>query len=118
MSEIQLGLLITVIGMGLVFVVITFLWGLMALILRLTTNKEEVINQAGVTPGAIETQVPERLIVEGQRKAAAAAVAVTTAISDSEFRSSQQRGWGLTETLSPWQNFHRARQLEDQQKRG
>jgi Na+-transporting methylmalonyl-CoA/oxaloacetate decarboxylase gamma subunit len=118
MSEIQLGLLITVIGMGLVFVVITFLWGVMALILRLTTREEQVTDQEGTTPGAIETQVPEMLIAEGQQKAAAAAVAVTTAISDSDFRSSQQRGWGLTETLSPWQNFHRARQLEDQQKRG
>ena len=42
MSEIQQGLLITAIGMSLVFVVIIFLWGMMALLVRVTSKKEEM----------------------------------------------------------------------------
>ncbi len=40
MTVIEQGLLITGIGMGLVFVVIIFLWGLMALMMRVTSGKK------------------------------------------------------------------------------
>jgi|GEM_PF-3913028 len=46
MSELQQGLVIAAIGMGLVFAIIIFLWGLMALMMRLTSReKNEVAAQ-------------------------------------------------------------------------
>jgi len=116
MSVFEQGLLITAIGMGLVFGVIIFLWGLMALMMRLTSRKTQFevqdVDEKNVP------QVPVMTKAEGQRRAAAAAVAVQMAIAGSQARDMQ---FVLNKTkgdLSPWQTVHRLRQHESRKRRG
>jgi Na+-transporting methylmalonyl-CoA/oxaloacetate decarboxylase gamma subunit len=120
MSEVmQQGLMITIIGMGLVFAVIIFLWWLMGLLVRATTR--EVKEQTVDLPAddiVVEHLVPEMADIEKQRRAAAAAVAVRLALAQSRaylVSGDPQAGTGA---MSPWQSMHRARQLERQHKRG
>jgi len=125
MSEIQHGLLITVIGMGLVFAVIIFLWGLMALMMRLTSKEKK---GAEVKPPDIDAN--ENLGLEspfadvhhrapdGQRRAVAAAVATALAIATSHSRRSQKSDLDQSGALSPWQSFHRTQNLENKHTRG
>ncbi len=111
MSQIQQGVLITLIGMGLVFAVIIFLWGVMALLVRVTTNnKPEMIKAV-----AEREIVAEIATVEMQRQAVAAAVAMARAISDDHIRHPVLADTG---DLSPWQSAHRARQLNPKNVRG
>lgn len=114
-SMIQQGLMITVIGMGLVFVVIIFLWWLMGLLVRATTKKEVVSpEEPAHIPAADVLASPAMDGVERRRRAAAAAVAVGLALS-------QNRGQTFlpeTGAMSPWQSVHRARQLEQHNTRG
>lgn len=114
-SMIQQGLMITVIGMGLVFVVIIFLWWLMGLLVRATTKKEvESPEEIAHIPPVDVLASPEVDGVERRRRAAAAAVAVRLAVG-------QNCGQGsLPEigAMNPWQSVHRARQLEQHNTRG
>lgn len=112
MVELQQGLLITAIGMGLVFAVIIFLWGLMVLMMRLTSGNKQVEDPVESVPAEDATSIPEEEKVEEKRRAAAAAVAVEKAISqrkDSAVNKNQEAPVGA---LSPWQTVHRLRQLE------
>lgn len=115
-SIIQQGLMITVIGMGLVFAVIIFLWWLMGLLVRATTKPEVVSLGEPVDVAAVdELPPPEMSGTENRRRAAAAAVAV--AIGQSRGRRLQGASAGMS-GMSPWQSLHRARQLEQLEKRG
>ena len=111
------GLMIAAIGMGLVFVVIIFLWGMMALLMRLTSNSEaptaEDVSQEATDAGL----VPELARTERQRRAAAAAVAVGLALTSSARKPADwmERRNG---EISPWQAFHRSRGIEPEKKRG
>jgi Na+-transporting methylmalonyl-CoA/oxaloacetate decarboxylase gamma subunit len=118
MSEFQQGLLITGIGMGLVFVVIIFLWGMMALLMRVMSSKT-ILKDAQPADSAPHTLlVPEMAVAEGQRRAAAAAVAVGLASSARSSRRKEiDHGVGV-EGLNAWQSVHRARQLENIKSRG
>jgi len=118
MSEIQQGLLITAIGMGLVFVVIIFLWGLMAYMMRLTSEKDEVSEAVSSDVETDIPAVPEMAAAESQRRAAAAAVAVLMAITAGRDRATQMSTQGDAWGMNPWQSFHRERQLENRQIRG
>jgi len=112
-------LLITALGMGIVFAVLILLWGLMALMVRLLSDREE----GGETGEAVETAPvePAPAAASGQkRRAAAAAVAVALAL-----QSSHQPGYGNgshipqpTASLSAWQLAMRANQLKSKQQRG
>jgi len=112
MSGIQQGLLITAIGMGLVFVVIVFLWGLMALLVRVTSKNETPLEEAPELPQSDNPVVPELLISEGQRRAAAAAAAVALAIDSFPPVRSKALTPDQTQGLSPWQSFHRTHQYK------
>jgi sodium pump decarboxylase gamma subunit len=115
-SVIQQGLMITVIGMGLVFLVIIFLWWLMGLLVKVTTKAEVIVEES--EPAAVdEMQMPEMAAIEQRRRAAAAAVAVGLMIDSHASRRRQIK----TQTdggMSPWQSIHRAQQLEQYNKRG
>lgn len=114
MSTIQQGLLITLIGMGLVFVVIIFLWGVMSLVVRTTSKNQPATVQQHEPPVVI----PAMQNAEGQRRAAAAAVAVQLLLSacehDAETSIERDQSGGLT----PWQNMHRFQQLNQTNRRG
>ena len=113
---IQQGLMITVIGMGLVFLVIIFLWWLMGLLVKVTTKDEVVVEEP--EPAATgEMLVHEMAAIEQLRRAAAAAVAVGLTIES----HTAHRLQGQTQAnggMSPWQSVHRAHQLEQYNKRG
>lgn len=118
-SVIQQGLLITIIGMGLVFAVIIFLWWMMGLLVRATTRD---VDSATIEPDDEmclgEHILPDMADIEVKRRAAAAAVAVGLAIEQNRARLSPGEGWASMGRISPWQSFHRARQLEQHDKRG
>ncbi len=118
-SVLQQGLLITVIGMGLVFAVIVFLWWLMGLLVRATTKEDK--------PSALETgdeegleglAAPELPDLGAKRRAAATAVAVAIALAQARSRPKPGKPLEEVGAASPWQNLHRARQLERHTKRG
>jgi sodium pump decarboxylase gamma subunit len=120
MSEILLqGLMITIIGMGLVFVVIIFLWWLMGLLVRMTTRKTQASTlDVPADDTVAASRVAEMADIEKQRRAAAAAVAVGLALTKRRthlVNGDLQAGMGA---MSPWQSVHRTRQLHEQQKRG
>ena len=116
---IRQGLMVTIIGMGLVFVVIIFLWWLMGLLVRVTTGKAmETVVEANASDTMDETLVPEMVTVEKQRRAAAAAVAVGVAIAQSCPQLTPGGQQAKMGELSPWQSLHRARGLEQKHKRG
>jgi len=117
MSDIQQGLLIAAIGMGLVFIVIIFLWGLMALMMRITSRGEKVEEPVEMGEETDAPLVPEMQAAESQRWAAAAAVAVEIALIASSSLSKKRQGNHGGE-LSPWQVFHRSRQLQQKNIRG
>ncbi|MDY6847127.1 MAG: OadG family protein [Chloroflexota bacterium] len=117
MSEFQYGLLITAIGMGLVFAVIIFLWGLMALMMRMTSGRKHDQSPAGDEPITDAPMVAELKTAEGQRRAAAAAVAVRTALSAK--RKTDMRGIeDRRGDLSPWQAIHRPQHFKSTHRRG
>ncbi len=118
MSEIQQGLLITAIGMGLVFAVIIFLWGLMALMLRVTSRREEAAEQVVSPLARDDVLVPEMQMAEGQRRAAAAATAVGLAIAAAKSGGLKKPERDQPGGLSPWQAVHRTRALEQHKTRG
>lgn len=110
------GLLIAAIGMGLVFAVIIFLWGLMALLMRVTSGERRSASKPQAT-GEIKTdQATDYEIAEGQRRAAAAAIAVELALASQQvkkFSQTEGEGWG---EVSPWQAFHRLLQIKPREK--
>jgi sodium pump decarboxylase gamma subunit len=115
-SVIQQGLMITVIGMGLVFLVIIFLWWLMGLLVKVTTKAEVSVEEP--KPAAIgEARVPEMAAIEQLRRAAAAAVAVGLTI-EAHTACRRQVKTQADSGMSPWQSVHRAQQLEQSNKRG
>ena len=118
MSELQQGLLITAIGMGIVFAVITFLWGVMALMMRVTSRSTTMKDNESTDDEVVESPVPQMQIAEGQRRAAAAGIAVALAIVENQSRHHQPDDQANSGGLSPWQSAHRIRQLQNNQTRG
>lgn len=104
-DNIQNALLITAIGMGLVFFAILLLWGLMELLVRLTTVKERPpAGPASPNPPGNSPKPAD----ESRRRAAAAAVAVALALQ----RSAQSISPAAPATpLSAWQAAMRAGRL-------
>jgi Na+-transporting methylmalonyl-CoA/oxaloacetate decarboxylase gamma subunit len=117
MTVMQQGLLIAGIGMGLVFIVIIFLWGLMALMMRVTSGKQTDTEEKR-PESTDEPLMPEMEDLEGPRRAAAAAVAVALASRGTRRQTSVQSEESVDSSLSPWQAAHRARQLEHKNLRG
>jgi sodium pump decarboxylase gamma subunit len=104
-SPLTISLIITVIGMGLVFVAILLLWGLMEGLVKVTADKTAVV--PNVQPTEVRsTQIPAD--VELAYKAEAAAAAVAIALSMQQTASHKPKtGNGI----SPWQSVLRAGQL-------
>ena len=104
---------ITLVGMGLVFLAIFLLWGLMALLVRLTEEHaaplpapgHDAANSAQVVsaPSQPEPDLARR------RRAAAAAVAVALALRGQAGQRSSNPAAG---SVSPWQAAHRAARLQ------
>ncbi len=109
MSEIQTGLLITVIGMGLVFIMITVLWGLMALLVKVTSRKTEIETEQ-ISNELLEapTSVPSSI------KMKAAAVAISLAIASRKKITSTN----TSSEINLWQGAARIKQIQNHVRRG
>ncbi len=108
------GLLITVVGMGIVFAMILILWGIMALLVRLTSRTEE---NEPAAENAISQPEPMAEMVTGDASALAAAIAVAYALSvkpKTVFASDTQS----IQTGSTWLAAGRAQQVARQTNRG
>ena len=110
------GLLITLIGMGIVFAMILILWGIMVLLVKLTSRpeKEEAADEV-----ATSLQEPEPVAVPsaGDASALAAAIAVAYALSakpKTAFAADTQS----IQTGSTWLAAGRAQQVARQTNRG
>lgn len=112
------GLLITVIGMGLVFLVIIFLWWMMGTLVRVTSKAEEQAATPDVKPGTGVVLKHEVVGWETHRRVVAAAVAVALAMEEEEARRLRRGIPGEMGGINPWQSVHRTQQLEQHNKRG
>lgn len=115
------GLVITGIGMGLVFVMIFILWGIMALLVWLTNPREKAVKKSEAV--AIEEAQPEALAVpaaemtseepvveEDELQRLAAAIAVAFAVKQPRPQSLMQEASPATQS-SGWLSVGRAQQL-------
>lgn len=113
----QTGWLITGIGMGLVFAVIIILWGLMALLMKLT-SREKKTKLESETESDLATEMV--FLQEDQnglkKKAAAAAAAIGLGLIQG-VRSGTQINEQNTK-INAWQAVTRTRQLQNQIIRG
>jgi Na+-transporting methylmalonyl-CoA/oxaloacetate decarboxylase gamma subunit len=106
---------ITLIGMGLVFVAILVLWGLMEALVRITNRYEEKEGQepgeeaGGQAAGSAIEPVPTGA---ADRKRRAAAAAVVAAMMLSASQTIQEGPAAGRSSVSAWQAVQRARQIE------
>ena len=108
------GLLITVVGMGIVFAMILILWGIMVLLVRLTNRPEE---KETAEVSAVSLPEPVAETAPGDASALAAAIAVAYALSTKPktvFASDTQS----IQTGSTWLAAGRAQQIARQTNRG
>lgn len=101
---------ITLIGMGLVFLSILLLWGLMALLVRLTAEKaaENIAEEPESETESVAIPTGS-LLLDKKRRAAAAAVVFALA---REKRASSNGQPAVS--VSPWQAVNRANQINQQ----
>lgn len=111
---------ITLIGMGLVFLAILLLWGLLALLVRITAEPRAAVKTVEPPPGGPLAAEAQQLadsdslrLIDRKRQAAAAAVAAALSLQKQPPevfaplpRSSEPAG-----LVSPWQAVQRAGQL-------
>jgi Na+-transporting methylmalonyl-CoA/oxaloacetate decarboxylase gamma subunit len=100
-------LLITGIGMGLVFVAILLLWGLMVLLVKLTADDEKENESQKSLEGIAAMEVPPEADAI-KAHAAAAAIAAALALST---RSIRRRPSEIDLFSNPWKNAHRAMEI-------
>lgn len=106
---------ITLVGMGIVFLVLLLLWGLMALMVRVAAPRTKAEEASEIAVEEEEPQVAGAAIPvpdlggESRIKAAAAAVAVALALRARENGHPSARTTG--ESFSAWQSVLRANQL-------
>lgn len=99
---------ITLIGMGLVFLAIFLLWGLMALLVRLTEEKAQITAPLAAEPAPAEPDQPDQHAAR-RKHAAAAAVAVALALRQ---QAVERRNTSSGANISAWQAAHRAARLQ------
>jgi len=102
------GLLITVIGMSLVFTALALLWGLMALLLRL---ERQPAPSAPASEPAIDATVEQPTADE------LAAIAAALAVVRAEREANAAIPWRLPPVLTRWAAVGYARQLRSWQPR-
>jgi Na+-transporting methylmalonyl-CoA/oxaloacetate decarboxylase gamma subunit len=102
MTVLSKALIMTALGMGLVFIGIVLLWGFMALMVRLFPNKEEKEVKGETNDSATGDDAGLK------QKAAAAAVAVAMALNRGAYSITNEVSGA---TMSSWQSVTRAMQL-------
>ena len=112
--------LITVIGMGLVFVAILLLWGLMALLVLIKDGAapEEETVEAPPALGAEAGQSPADARELGLKQSAVAAAVATALAAGKEQTRSRPLISALIPGVSAWQAFHRTNLIGNKQTKG
>lgn len=105
MSAITSALLITLVGMSLVFIAILILWGLMALMVHLTSGQAKENEMEILEP---EPEPAEASGIEIKIRAAAAAAAIALAMEDGALLKNETN---LSQSSS-WLSVMRAHQLD------
>jgi len=100
------GLLIAVIGMGLVFLALDLLWGLMALMASIRFKSDKKAQEAE-TEVAMTAMVRKEVSDELRMRAAAAAVATALSLQRPTFKGAPPE----SKVISPWQLAQRASKL-------
>ena len=95
---------ISAVGITLVFIGLILLWGLMALLVRLTSSNGSSIPPAPISNSSDHDQDRD----EEKNQAAAIAVAAALAIKNRSLRKSQIEENGM---MTPWQVAHRNHNL-------
>jgi len=109
-TPIQNSLLITAIGMGLVFLSILLLWGMMELVVRMTANKRSPLEQPDKAKENTNlAQTADNS--EQMNRAKAAAAAVSYALAIEKTARNQQTVQAPRENISTWQAVMRAGNL-------
>lgn len=101
MSNLQIALEITGLGMGLVFAAIVLLWWMMNLLTFITADRKAKPDSAEPAP-----------VVEGELKARAAAIAVAIALAEQQDSRAYPLSDPPTAIVSAWQLGMRTRQLQ------
>ena len=115
MSILNQGLLITVFGMALVFVMILALWGIMVLLVKLTNKTEPEEEVEPIEESAITEPAP----ASNQQGALAAAIAVAYALKSQETSSAYAPRPDAGESKeNPWLTAGRTQQLYSNTIRG
>jgi Na+-transporting methylmalonyl-CoA/oxaloacetate decarboxylase gamma subunit len=99
MNNLILALEITVIGMGLVFAALLLIWWMMALLTKLTAEKEIPASETSSTAA------------DHDEKAQAAAIGVVIAMADHQLSQAHPLHDPPTAIVSAWQLGMRSRQL-------
>lgn len=110
MNDLPNALWITLIGMGIVFIAIVLLWGLMALIVRLTAEKEPGAAEAPavVSPEEAGSEPSAADLRRGRAAAASAAVTAALALQGKKRTLLPTR---QEYSVSPWQAVGRIGEL-------
>ncbi|NLB72130.1 MAG: OadG family protein [Chloroflexi bacterium] len=114
MTTIQQGLLITLIGMALVFVMILALWGIMALLVKLTNKPEAEEEQAAEVIAA----EPEETAILDPNGALAAVIAVAYAMQRQATASAFAPRQAEASSKNSWLAAGRTQQLYSNTIRG
>lgn len=101
-------LFITLVGMGLVFTAIILLWGLMALVVKLASERAEPEEKSE----AIEVSIVDQAAAEMERKHRAAIAAVSIALAQ-QTDSTEPHEFPLPEIslVTAWQAVMRSKML-------
>jgi len=103
---------ITVIGMGLVFVAILLLWGMMALLVRLTETRAVPEKAAeGIEEVSKNNPALADTVTDDDRRRRAAAAAVVVALALRERKAVQVQFPESAQTERSWQVVQRANEL-------
>lgn len=100
MNDFILALQISALGMGLVFAALILIWWMIALLTRLTAEKETPAGERGITAA-----------MEEEEKAQAAAIAVAIALAEHQLSQTHPLPAPPTPIVSAWQLGMRTRQL-------
>ena len=109
MNNLILALQITLVGMSLVFASIVLLWGVIALIMRFGSPKEEALTGDISPEDALQAAPDAASETERRRRAAAAAVAV--ALAREQVAEAHVFPLPSTALVSAWQAVMRANNL-------
>ncbi len=101
-------LIIMAIGMGLVFIVILLLWGMMELLVKAIKDKPEAVEV--VSEDQQITEITEETLQGGDHKRLAAALAVSAALAQLASARRLQAGAQPTSQTNNWQSVLRAAQ--------